>query len=99
MVVICLACPGVIGATDTVTNVETRSAFTWSGQRHGEHATGNGASGRAGLEFLPTFGDMPKVGPGEQGVETTPLRINECKLSSRQMQCYEHAPEQEQALP
>ena len=36
-------------------------------QDHGEHATGNGGSGRVGLDLLPTFSDMEKVGPGGGG--------------------------------
>ena len=70
MVVIRLACPCVIGAGTNIYGGETRSAYTWFGQDNGEHAIGNGDSD---LDLLPTFVAKTKVGPGVQGVETTPL--------------------------
>ena len=77
--VIRLACPRVIGLIDTGTQCETPEREHIDGQVYCEHASGNGASGRGGLDLLPTFVDMTKVGPGEQGVETTPLESIRCQ--------------------
>jgi hypothetical protein len=67
VVVIRLACPGVSIQVTTCREGRRGARKTWFGQNILKHASGNGASGRVGLDLLPTFTDMVKVGPGGWG--------------------------------